>query len=217
MRPDWSFVMVGPVVKISEDDLPQAAQHPLSWRQDVRRAAGLSVGLGRGADAVRDERIDAVHLADQDPGISRRRAARRVDAGHATSCAIMAICRREDRLAHADEFVAACEQALELARAARRLAGRGRSMLSATSWDTTQARMAGLIDEACSARQACRRQGPRWRGASTAPARVASKPLRLSDRRRRLCRLGSCRASGKPARRASPADRPAAACRRQRL
>ena len=75
MRPQWSFVMVGPVVKISEEDLPQPSQYPLSRRQDLRAIAGLSVGLGRGTDAVRDERIDAVHLADQNSRISRRRQA----------------------------------------------------------------------------------------------------------------------------------------------
>ena len=66
MRPDWSFVMVGPVVKISEVRPAEAAEYPLSRRQDIWPAAGLPVGLGRRADAVRDERIDRVHLADQD-------------------------------------------------------------------------------------------------------------------------------------------------------
>ena len=58
MRPDWSFVMVGPVVKISEDELPKRPNIHYLGRQDLRPAAGLSVGLGRRADAVRDERID---------------------------------------------------------------------------------------------------------------------------------------------------------------
>ena len=30
-RPDWRFVMVGPVVKIAPDELPQARQHPSIW------------------------------------------------------------------------------------------------------------------------------------------------------------------------------------------
>ena len=34
-RPDWSIVMVGPVVKIDPADLPQRRQHPLSRRQEL--------------------------------------------------------------------------------------------------------------------------------------------------------------------------------------
>ena len=81
MRPDWSFVMVGPVVKIDAGRTAAAPEHPLSRRQDLRPAAGLSVGLGRRADAVRDEQVDAIHLADQDARISRWRKAGRVDPG----------------------------------------------------------------------------------------------------------------------------------------
>ena len=46
---------------------------------------------------------------------------------------------------------------------------------------------------------------------------IRGDALRLSDRRRRLCRLGARRAAGEPAWRARPADRPARPCRRQRL
>jgi len=50
--------------------------------------------------------------------------------------------------ATADEFVAACEDALELARNPEGgWLAEADLMLSATSWDTTQARMAGLIAE----------------------------------------------------------------------
>ena len=45
-----------------------------------------------------------------------------------------------------DEFVAACEEALELSRNPESgWLAEADLMLSATSWDTTQARMAGLI------------------------------------------------------------------------
>ena len=40
-RPDWTIVMVGPVVKIDPATLPQRAQHRLSRRQDLCRAARL--------------------------------------------------------------------------------------------------------------------------------------------------------------------------------
>ena len=46
----------------------------------------------------------------------------------------------------AEEFVAACEEALELSRNPESgWLAEADLMLSATSWDTTQARMAGLI------------------------------------------------------------------------
>ncbi len=50
--------------------------------------------------------------------------------------------------ASAEDFVAACEQALELARQPNGAwLAEADLMLSATSWDTTQARMAGLVNE----------------------------------------------------------------------
>jgi UDP-galactopyranose mutase len=50
--------------------------------------------------------------------------------------------------ATAEEFVAACERALELARNPEGgWLAEADLILSATSWDTVQARMAGLIGE----------------------------------------------------------------------
>jgi len=54
----------------------------------------------------------------------------------------------------AQEFVAACEKALELS--ANRESGwlaEADLMLAATSWDTTQARMAGFVDELLGTRE----------------------------------------------------------------
>ena len=34
-HPEWSIVMVGPVVKIDPADLPHRRQHPLSRRQEI--------------------------------------------------------------------------------------------------------------------------------------------------------------------------------------
>ena len=47
----------------------------------------------------------------------------------------------------AEEFVAACEAALELAANPYEWLSEADLMLSATSWDTMQARMAGLVAE----------------------------------------------------------------------
>ncbi len=45
-RPDWQFVMLGPVVKIDPADPPTGGQPPLPRDEDVRPAAGLSRRLG---------------------------------------------------------------------------------------------------------------------------------------------------------------------------
>jgi len=48
---------------------------------------------------------------------------------------------------NAEEFVDACEEALTLSREPYEWLSEADLMLSATSWDITQARMAGLIDQ----------------------------------------------------------------------
>ena len=54
----------------------------------------------------------------------------------------------------AEEFVAACDEALELSRNPYEWLSEADLMLSATSWDTVQARMAGLIAELMGTRTA---------------------------------------------------------------
>ena len=55
----------------------------------------------------------------------------------------------------AEGFVAACEKALELSRNAESgWLAEADLILSATSWDTTQARMAGLVAELLGTRKA---------------------------------------------------------------
>ncbi len=60
-RPDWSLVMVGPVVKIDPAELPQAPQYSLSRPQGICGATRLSVGLAGRVDAIRDQRSHTVH------------------------------------------------------------------------------------------------------------------------------------------------------------
>ena len=64
------------------------------------------------------------------------------------SCAITAISKASRSPSTAEEFVAACEEALELSRNPESgWLAEADLMLSAASWDTTQARMAGLVPE----------------------------------------------------------------------
>ena len=96
-RPDWHLVLVGPIVKINPDQLPQASEHPLPRRQAIRRAAVVHGGLGCGALALRAERVDALHQPDEDARVSRRGAAGGVDTDSRCRCAVRRGGAREDR------------------------------------------------------------------------------------------------------------------------
>ncbi len=81
--------------------------------------------------------------------------------------------------ADADGFVAACEKALELSRNPESgWLAEADLMLSATSWDTTQARMA-RPDRRAARRRAARRQLRRcsWRRNDAPPARRPSATI----------------------------------------
>jgi UDP-galactopyranose mutase len=143
MRPDWSFVMVGPVVKISEEDLPRRPNiHYLGGKKYEQLPAYLSgwdVALMPFAMNESTQFISPTktpeYLAGGKPVVSTpvRDVVRHY--GHLQGVEIAAT---------ADEFVAACERMLNLDRDGDWLA-EADLLLSATSWSTTQARMSGLI------------------------------------------------------------------------
>jgi UDP-galactopyranose mutase len=147
MRPDWQFVMVGPVVKISEDELPNRPNiHYLgakSYAELPSYLSGWDVALMPFAMNESTQFISPTktpeYLAGGKPVVSTpiRDVVRHY--GQLTGVRIAAT---------PQEFVAACEEALELSgsRDSGWLA-EADLMLSASSWDTTQARMAGLIAE----------------------------------------------------------------------
>ena len=147
MRPDWSFVMVGPVVKIAEDDLPRRPNiHYLgskTYAQLPSYLAGWNVALMPFAMNESTQFISPTktpeYLAGGKPVVSTPIKDVVRHYGHIQGVLIAD---------NADDFVAQCERALELS-------GNPESgwlaetdlLLSATSWDTTQARMAGLIHD----------------------------------------------------------------------
>jgi UDP-galactopyranose mutase len=143
MRPDWSFVMVGPVVKISAEDLPRRPNiHYLGGKKYEQLPAYLSgwdVALMLFAMNESTQFISPTktpeYLAGGKPVVSTpvRDVVRHY--GHLQGVEIAAT---------ADEFVAACERMLNLDRDGDWLA-EADLLLSATSWSTTQARMSGLI------------------------------------------------------------------------
>jgi UDP-galactopyranose mutase len=77
-RLDWSFVMIGPVVKIDPARLPQAAN--IHWLGQRGYDELPEYMVGRGADAVRAERRHPLHQPDQNARVSRRRPSCRLHA-----------------------------------------------------------------------------------------------------------------------------------------
>ena len=147
MRPSWSFVMVGPVVKISEDDLPRRPNiHYLgskTYRELPAYLSGWNVALMPFAMNESTEFISPTktpeYLAGGKPVVSTP---------------IKDVVRHYGQLegvkiaSTAEEFVGACEAALELSRNPEGgWLAEADLLLSATSWDTTQGRMAGLIHD----------------------------------------------------------------------
>jgi glycosyltransferase involved in cell wall biosynthesis len=155
-RPAWSFVIVGPVVKISEDELPKRPNiHYLGPKTYGELPAYLS-----GWDVA----LMPFAMNESTQFISPTKTPEYLAGGKpVVSTPIRDVVRHYGKLqgvriaATADEFVAACEAALELAHdPEREWLAEADLMLSSTSWDTTQARMAGLVAEMLGERKGAR-------------------------------------------------------------
>ena len=146
MRPNWSFVMVGPVAKIGEDELPRAANiHYLggkTYEQLPTYLSGWDVALMPFAMNESTQFISPTktpeYLAGGKPVVSTpvRDVVRTY--GHLQGVHIAS---------DADGFVRCCEKALEQVREGGDWLAEADLLLSASSWDITQARMAGLVRE----------------------------------------------------------------------
>ncbi len=154
LRPDWSFVMVGPVVKISEDELPKRPNiHYLGGKTYGELPAYLSGWDVALMPFARNESTQFIsptktpeYLAGGKPVVSTPIKDVVRHYGHLEGVQIAAT---------PEEFVAACERALELSHQQDGAwLAQADLMLSATSWDTTQARMAGLIADLLGTRAA---------------------------------------------------------------
>ena len=147
MRPNWSFVMVGPVVKIAPEDLPHRPNiHYLGSKTYKELPAYLS-----GWDVA----LMPFAMNESTQFISPTKTPEYLCGGKpVVSTPIKDVVRHYGHLegveiaSTPEEFVAACEKALELSHNPESgWLAEADLMLSATSWDTTQARMAGLIAE----------------------------------------------------------------------
>lgn len=147
LRPDWSFVMVGPVVKIADEDLPRRDNiHYLggkTYGELPSYLGGWNVALMPFAMNESTEFISPTktpeYLAGGKPVVSTpvRDVVRHY--GHLEGVVIA-----ED----AETFVAGCEAALAMAGdPGGDWLAEADAMLSAASWDIVQSRMAGLVQE----------------------------------------------------------------------
>jgi len=147
MRPDWSFVMIGPVVKISEDELPK--------RPNIHYFGGKTYDQLPAYLSGWDVALMPFAMNESTQFISPTKTPEYLAGGKpVVSTPIRDVVRHYGQLegvkiaSTADEFVAACEAALELShRPESGWLAEADLMLSATSWDTTQGRMAGLIHD----------------------------------------------------------------------
>jgi len=147
MRPNWSFVMLGPVVKIADEDLPRRHNiHYLGSKTYEQLPCYLS-----GWDVA----LMPFAMNDSTEFISPTKTPEYLAGGKpVVSTPIKDVVRHYGQLegvqiaSSAEEFVAGCEKALELSRNPESgWLAEADLLLSATSWDITQARMAGLIHD----------------------------------------------------------------------
>jgi glycosyltransferase involved in cell wall biosynthesis len=149
-RPDWSFVMVGPLAKIAPDDLPRRPNISYPGQRGYEALPGYLKGwdvclmpFARN-DATRyiSPTKTLEYLAADKPIVST--SVPDVVAGY------RGVVRFGD---DPDQFVAACAAALDEAPVAReaRLAA-GRALLARTSWEATAERMCALLTMALDAR-----------------------------------------------------------------
>jgi glycosyltransferase involved in cell wall biosynthesis len=145
LRPDWHFVMIGPVVKIAEEDLPRRANiHYLGGRNYKDLPAYLA-----GWDAA----LLPFAMNESTRYISPTKTPEYLAAGlPVVSTPIRDVVRPygDEGLVHiastAEEFVAACEKCLEESQSHR--LQKADEFLSHNSWDKTFAEMSRLIDRA---------------------------------------------------------------------
>lgn len=144
MRPDWSFVMVGPVVKIGEDELPRAANiHYVggkTYEQLPTYLSGWDVALMPFAMNESTQFISPTktpeYLSGGKPVVST--PVRDVVRTYGQLQGVHIAC-------DAEGFIRCCEKALKQSAEGGDWLAEADVLLSATSWETTQARMSGLI------------------------------------------------------------------------
>jgi glycosyltransferase involved in cell wall biosynthesis len=144
-RPDWHFVMIGPVVKIAEEDLPRSENIHYLGGKDYKDLPAYLAGW--------DVALMPFAINESTKYISPTKTPEYLAAGlPVVSTPIRDVVRPygEQGLVEiastAEEFVTACEKALETGMSDR--LQKADEFLSHNSWDKTYDEMSGLIDEA---------------------------------------------------------------------
>ncbi|MBA2495400.1 MAG: glycosyltransferase family 1 protein [Acidobacteria bacterium] len=144
LRPTWQFVMIGPVIKISDEDLPR--------RENIHYLGGKNYQDLPAYLANWDVALMPFALNESTKFISPTKTPEYLAAGKpVVSTPIRDVVRPygEMNLVHiartAEEFIAACENAMQ-ENAVERLK-KADEFLAQTSWDKTWTQMANLINE----------------------------------------------------------------------
>jgi UDP-galactopyranose mutase len=144
LRQDWQFVMIGPIVKIADEDLPRRANIHYLGGKDYKELPNYIAGW--------DVAIMPFAINESTKFISPTKTPEYLAAGKpVVSTPIRDVVRPYGELglvhiaATAEEFVSACEQALTEHTEERISAAD--EFLSQMSWDKTWSQMDGLIDE----------------------------------------------------------------------
>ena len=144
-RPDWSIVIIGPVVKISEADLPQRANlHYLGGKSYDELPAYLS-----GWDVA----LMPFAINEATRFISPTKTPEYLTAGlPVVSTPIIDVVRHYGKMEGVkitptgDEFIGVCDAALALTRTPRPWLDEADEFLLQTGWDETVERMSALIE-----------------------------------------------------------------------
>ena len=146
-RPDWCIEMVGPIVKIDPADLPR---RPNLFYPGARAYDELPMTL-----AGWDVALMPFAINEATRFISPTKTPEYLAAGRpVVSTAIVDVVRHYGSLeavriaADPNQFVAACDEALALARGDRRWRDEADAVLATTSWDRTAADMLAAMSEA---------------------------------------------------------------------
>ncbi len=145
LRPEWYFVMIGPVVKIAEEDLPRRENIYYLGGKDYKDLPAYLAGW--------DAALMPFAMNESTKYISPTKTPEYLAAGlPVVSTPIRDVVRPygEQGLVHiastAEEFIAACEKALKENPSDR--LQKADEFLSHNSWDKTFGEMARLIDDA---------------------------------------------------------------------
>ena len=144
LRPEWQFIMIGPVVKINDQDLPRRANIHYLGGKNYQELPGFMAGW--------EVALMPFAINESTKFISPTKTPEYLAAGKpVVSTPVRDVVRvyGENNLVHiastADEFVAACEKALR-ENASERIA-KADEFLAKNSWDKTWSEMQKLILE----------------------------------------------------------------------